>query len=233
MSRSAVLDHFAAVPRSVPPASHVASAPPLGEQLISAGLITEDQLQSALGRQQSTNARLGEVLVEMGFVEEAALLPFLEKQLGVQGVRLRDGMVDPDVVKTIPRAVAESLGVMALFCVHGTLTVAMAEPRNLQQRDELARITGRRIRPLFALPVDITRMIERCYREGFAVDTITADLGDDAITVDSDDMQSEMADLGIVAEGSPIINLVNYIVHNNILGNLNHFFIYDSAFYRV
>lgn len=192
------------------------SAPPLGEQLIAAGLLTEDQLKSALGRQQSTNARLGEVLVEMGFVDEAVILPFLEKQLGVQSVRLRDGMVDPDVVKVIPRALAESLGVLALFRVHGTLTVAMSEPRNLQQRDELARITRLRIRPLFALPVDIARMIERCYRDGFSVDSTTADLGDDAIKVDSADAQSDLMDLGIVAEGSPIINLVNYIIVHGV-----------------
>ena len=192
------------------------AAPPLGEQLIAAGLLTEEQLKSALGRQQSTNARLGEVLVEMGYVDEAVILPFLEKQLGVQGVRLRDGMVDPEVVKIIPRAVAESLGALALFRVHGTLTVAMSEPRNLQQRDELARITQLRIRPLFALPVDIARMIQRCYRDGFAVDSTTADLNDDAIKLDTEDEQSDLMDLGIVAEGSPIINLVNYIIVHGV-----------------
>ena len=216
MSRSTLLANSVSAPLSFSATSQSMSAPPLGEQLISACLITAEQLQSALGRQQTNNARLGEVLVEMGFVEEAALLPFLEKQLGVQGVRLRDGMVDPDVVNIIPRAIAESLGVLALFCVHGVLTVAMSEPRNLQQRDELTRITGHRIRPLFALPVDIARMIERCYREGFAVDTITADLEDDAIKVSAETVESELTDLGIVAEGSPIINLVNYIVVHGV-----------------
>lgn len=191
-------------------------ASPLGEQLVAASVLTEEQLISALGRQQTTNARLGEILVEMGFVDESIILPFLEKQLGVQSVRLRDGLVDPDVVKLIPRTLAESLGVLALFRVHGTLTVAMSEPRNLQQRDELARITGLRIRPLFSMPVEIARMIERCYREGFAVDSITADLGEDAIQVSTDDAQSDLMDLGIVAEGSPIINLVNYIIVHGV-----------------
>ena len=216
MSHSLMLENPSAAPGSFAAARQGMSTPPLGEQLIAACLITDEQLQSALGRQQTNNARLGEVLIEMGFVEEAALLPFIEKQLGVQGVRLRDGMVDPDVVKLIPRAIAESLGVLAMFCVHGTLTVAMSEPRNLQQRDELARITGRRIRPLFALPVDIARMIERCYREGFAVDSITADLGDDAIRINSENVESQLTDLGIVAEGSPIINLVNYIIVHGV-----------------
>ena len=214
MTGSLVLDRFPSVMLTAP--GKLKSAPPLGEQLISAGVLTEEQLNSALGRQQTTNSRLGEVLVEMGFVEEATMLPFLEKQLGVQGVRLRDGMVDPEVVKLIPRGVAESLGLLALFRVHGTLSVAMSEPKNLQQRDELSRITGLRIRPLFALPVDIARMIERCYREGFSVDSITADLNDDAIKVDSGEGQSDLTDLGIVAEGSPIINLVNYMIVHGV-----------------
>ncbi len=214
MTGSLVLDRFPSVMLTAP--GKLKLAPPLGEQLISAGVLTEEQLNSALGRQQTTNARLGEVLVEMGFVDEATMLPFLEKQLGVQGVRLRDGMVDPEVVKLIPRGVAEALGLLALFRVHGTLSVAMSEPKNLQQRDELSRITGLRIRPLFALPIDIARMIERCYREGFSVDSITADLNDDAIKVDFGEGQSDLTELGIVAEGSPIINLVNYMIVHGV-----------------
>ena len=52
---------------------------PLGEQLIQAGLITEDQLNTALGRQKDNKSRLGELLVELGFVDATQILPFLAR----------------------------------------------------------------------------------------------------------------------------------------------------------
>lgn len=189
---------------------------PLGEELIRAGLISHDDLAAALGKQKGKNARLGEVLVELGFIDDVQLMPFLEKRLQIKGVRLRDGMIDPDVVNFIPRAVAESLIVLPLFQVHRTLTVAMAEPRNLQQRDELARITGLRIRPVFGLQMDIVRMIERVHRDDFAVDAVTANLDGDAIELSANPIDMDLGDLAEIAEGSPIINLVNYIIVNAV-----------------
>ncbi len=184
----------------------------LGEQLVNAGLISAEELSVALGKQKDKNARLGEVLVELGFIEDTELMPFLERRLQTKGVRLRDGMVDPEIVNKIPRVVAESLIALPLFQVHGTLTVAMTEPRNLQQRDELARITGLRIRPVFGLQMDIIRMIERCYRDDFSVDAVTADLEDGAIELSADPIDMNLGDISAIAEGSPIINLVNYII---------------------
>lgn len=189
---------------------------PLGEQLVRAGLITHEDLAAALGKQKGKTTRIGEVLVELGFVEDVQLLPFLEKRLGVKGVRLRDGMVDPDAVQLIPRPVAESLVALPLFKVHNTLTVAMAEPRNLQQRDELGRITGLRIRPVFGLQMDIVRMIERSHRDDFTVDAVTADMQDDAIELSTDPMDMDLGDVAAAADGSPIINLVNYIIVNAV-----------------
>lgn len=199
-----------------PPAARSPDRPPqampLGTQLVQAGVITDEQLTTALGRQKENKARLGELLVELGFVDAGQILPFLEKQLKVTAVRLRDGMVDPSVVACIPRHVAESLGVLALFKVHDRLTVAMAEPRNLQHKDELERITGLRVRPVFGLNMDINRMIERCYREGFEVDSVTADLDEDAVELDAEAITVDFGDLDVSTGGSPIISLVNYII---------------------
>ncbi|MEQ9406117.1 MAG: ATPase, T2SS/T4P/T4SS family [Fuerstiella sp.] len=192
------------------------SSLPLGEQLVQAGLISSEDLTIALGKQKGKNARLGELLVELGFIEDTQLIPFLEARLQVKAVRLRDGMVDPDAVELVPRAVAESLVALPLFRVHNTLTVAMAEPRNLQQRDELARITGLRIRPVFGLQMDITRMIERSHRDDFAVDAVTADLDEDAIELTSSPIDMDLGEISAAAEGSPVINLVNYIIVNAV-----------------
>src|SRR5262245_49981243 len=113
----------------------------LGQQLIGANLISPDQLDQALAAGSQKGLRLGEVLVEMGMVQEDAILPFIEGHLGVTATRLRDGMIDPVAVKLLPRKVAERLDALVLFKVRDTLCVAVADPQNLEHLDDIERIT--------------------------------------------------------------------------------------------
>ena len=93
----------------------------------------------ALAEGSQKGLRLGEVLVEMGMVQEDAILPFIEGHLAVPAVRLRDGMIDPIAVRLLPRKIAERLDAIALFKVRDTISVAMADPQNLEHLDEIDR----------------------------------------------------------------------------------------------
>jgi len=192
-------------PASMPPA-------PLGEQLVRASLLTPQELETALGEQQSKKMRLGETLIELGFVDEEQLLPFIAENLGVPFVKLREGLIDPAVVRIVPHTHAKSFSALALFCVRGKLTVAMAEPQNLHHLDEIERITRLRVRPILALKGTIDKLLPRAYEEDFAVDTVSADIEADAVEVDSEIFEVDLQDLQSLAEGSPVINLVNYII---------------------
>ena len=191
------------------------SGPPramLGEQLLSAGVINADQLEEALTRQSDMSLKLGEVLIELGFVTEEQIFPFVARKLNVPVVRLRAGMVDPLAVRFIPREKAEALCVLALFKVRNTLCVAMADPQNLQQIDEIERVTNLRVRPVIAHRDSIQRMVERCYEEGFHVDTVTADMDESAVEISEDTVKVDLEFGESSEDGSPIINLVNYLI---------------------
>jgi type IV pilus assembly protein PilB len=183
-----------------------------GEQLLNAKLVSPEQLQEALRRQNDLGLKLGEALLELGFVTEEALLPIFERRLRVPAARLRDGMVDPLVVRLIPQERAEALGALALFRVRRSLCVAMAEPQNLQHIDEIERLTDLRVRPVFAVRPSIQRMIRRCYEEGFHVDEVTADLDSAAVEVSEDSIQVALSGGENAGDGSPVINLVNFLI---------------------
>ncbi|MGN6546441.1 MAG: GspE/PulE family protein [Aureliella sp.] len=185
---------------------------PLGQRLVHAGLITGDQLEGALASQGKAGMRLGETLVSLGLISESDLLPLVAAQLGFPAVRLREGLVDPAVVKCIPRPLAEKHACLALFRVHSTLVVAMAEPQNLEVVDFLAEKTGYQIRPVLALRSSIERLLARCYEADFQVDAITADLDDGAIELHSDEVHFDTDSLHVLADGSPVVNLVNYLI---------------------
>ncbi|MCA9072230.1 MAG: Flp pilus assembly complex ATPase component TadA, partial [Planctomycetaceae bacterium] len=185
---------------------------PLGERLVAAGVITSEELHSALGQQSLKQMRLGEVLIEMGFISPEELLPYLGQQLDVDQVRIRDGLIDPVAVRLIPRRQAESLEALGLLRVRDTLTVAMTEPQNLPRLDELQRITGYKIRPVLALRSSIQETIRRAYDEDFVVDAITADIDREAVEIHTDAIHVELDSIESMMDGSPIINLVNYMI---------------------
>lgn len=187
------------VPSDRDPATETAKVQ-LGQRLVGAGLIREDQLETALehqraeedrlralSQQQGTASqgrtkrihfkRLGEIVAELGLVDEADLLPLLGEQLGVEGVRLREGLIDPNAVRLIPRDYAERLKVLPLMRIRDELTVAMADPQDLAAIDTISRLSGCRIRPVFTLVAGIERLLPRCYEEDFTVDSVTAGPG--------------------------------------------------------
>ena len=183
----------------------------LGEQLIASGKITEAELQAALSEQR-TGQRLGESLVKLGFVEESDLLPFLAEQFEVPYAQLREGLVDPQAARLIPRSLAEATCSLGLFCVRGVLTVAMANPRELALIDRLEQHTGLRVRPVLALEAAIVDLVGRVYGEGFQVETVTADLEEGAVSLNDEAIELDLEGLASAADESPVINLVNYII---------------------
>ena len=208
---------------------------PLGKRLVDAGLIRPDQLETALAHQESEEERLraiaeqqgtlqhgrtirkrfkrlGEVVAELGLVDEGDLLPMLGEQLGVEGVRLREGLIDPNAVRLIPREFAEQLKVLPLMRVRDELTVAMADPQDLASIDTLSRLSGCRIRPVFTLATGIERLLPRCYEDNFSVDSVTADLDVEQLQLESDAIDLDFHGTQQLAEGSPVINLVNYAI---------------------
>lgn len=184
----------------------------LGDRLVSSGLITEADLETALIDSQSKGRRLGETFVQLGLVEEKDLLPFIAQQLRVPYIHLRQGLVDPAAIKTIPRGKAEALCALALFRVRGVLTVAMAEPQNLLHLDELERVTRMRIRPVLAMRSAIETLLPHCYEVDFRVDNVTADLSADAVELSPDAVHLDLQDAQAMADESPVISLVNYII---------------------
>lgn len=185
---------------------------PLGEQLVEAELLTRDELEDALKLQASKGQKLGEILLELGVITEDQMLPFIQRQLGIPSVRLREGVIDPAVVRLLPREAAERLTALAMFKVRGVISVAMTEPMNLEQLDEIERITKLKVRPVFAFESNIQRMMTRAYEEDFAVDSVTADMDEAAVELQNEDIEVDLSSVESMVDGSPVINLVNYLI---------------------
>ena len=135
----------------------------IGECLIQAGLITEEDLQTALAEHRRTGERLGAVLVRMNLATEKQVTKALAWQLGFPYVSLADDPPDQSVITLIPREVAEERGCVALKLEKNQLTVAMADPLLFSLVQDLEFQTGFRIKQVVATKSDILESIDTGY----------------------------------------------------------------------
>ena len=183
----------------------------LGDVLLREGLITPDQLAAVVQSQQSSQRMLGELLVEQQILQPAMLVRVLARMLGMPGVLLRHGLIDPKVFKLVGAEDAQRLKALPLFKVRDTLTVAMAEPQSLPSIDRLRTLTGCRIRPVLALEANIVEFIKKYMGGAVSVDAFLTSLSEQDVEVVERECIDEgpQTDLDKLVVGSPIINLVN------------------------
>jgi hypothetical protein len=138
----------------------------LGELLIKANVLQESQLKAALAEQAKWGGKLGEILVRMNLVSEDILVRALSKQLAIPAVNL-DAVkeIPPHVLNKIPLQTARDFAVLPLQLRDDgkTLVVAISDPLNVRQLDELRAVTKCRIVPNVAGRTAIARSMARFY----------------------------------------------------------------------
>ena len=135
----------------------------IGECLIQAGLITEDDLQAALAEHRRTGERLGAVLVRMNLATDKQITKALAYQLGFPYVSLADELPDPNALVLIPKDVAVKRVCVAVRLEKNLLTVAMSDPLLFSLVQDLEFQTGYRIKQVVATRSDILEAIEHGY----------------------------------------------------------------------
>ncbi|MFH1093822.1 MAG: ATPase, T2SS/T4P/T4SS family [Candidatus Omnitrophota bacterium] len=137
----------------------------LGEYLVEKGLVNSDQVQKALDAQKKAGSRLGQTLIELGYIKEEELIVVLAQQLGLAHIDILSYGLKPAVVKLIPEQVARRYELIALEKVANNLTIAMADPLNVFAIDEVQLLTSCMIEPVICSRQALFKVFDRCYKE--------------------------------------------------------------------
>lgn len=138
----------------------------LGQILVDLGYLTEDQLWDVLENQkQSPGEVIGMVAVRMGLVTEAQVTEALAEQWGMPVVNLEETNIPPKVLELVPQTMAELYKIMPISLVNEVLTVAMADPQNVAALDDLRNFLGYDIRGAVSSEADVEKAITRYYLE--------------------------------------------------------------------
>lgn len=171
----------------------------LGELLVEAGLLNEDQLKAALNEQRKWGGRLGRTVVEMGFVTEADMVNVLAQQLSLRTVDLDQAQLPDRITDCLRLDLAERYGVFPLGVdAHGhTLFVATSDPTNVEHVQELEFAVNMKLELAVATGSAIDRAIRKYYFGENVVATRTLrpeNLGVNETTFELDELLGEAAD---------------------------------------
>ncbi|HVG60047.1 MAG TPA: type IV-A pilus assembly ATPase PilB [Hyalangium sp.] len=188
----------------------------LGELLVRENLITVQALRKAQEESQKSGARIGTALIKTGAIEESKLTDFLSKQYGVPAINLKDFDIDPEIIKLVPKEVAEKHLVIPVNRAGPSLIVAMCDPSNIYAVDDLKFLTGYNIESVVASEISIREAIERYYAEkGPSLDAIVGEMDDADIEVDKQEDEN-IEEMAKAADDAPVVKLVNLILMDAI-----------------
>ncbi len=194
----------------------------LGEILLKANRITQEQLDEALAQQKELGGRLGEHLIRLGYVTEDDILDCLSQQFGVPSIDLANFEIDESVIRLIPADVVRKYQFIPVSKTGATLTVAMSDPTNVFAMDDITFITGYRVEPVVASETALREAIDRYYGTTHSIelkkvmDDLSAVEGEASLEVLEEEEELDVASLEAGAEEAPVVRLVNLILSDAI-----------------
>ncbi|WP_332649383.1 GspE/PulE family protein [Lysinibacillus sp. 54212] len=183
----------------------VATRKRLGDLLLEAGVITEQQLTHAL-ENKSREEKLGDFLIKENVLTEQQLIEVLEFQLGIPHISLNQYSIDPELLHLIPAELAKRANIMPIRRERNKLFIAMADPMDYFAIEEVRMATGCQIETSIAAKDDLYRTITKYYDLQESMEAALSDM-----SVNAADVQQEITD-----EDSPIVRLVNQIIANGV-----------------
>lgn len=178
----------------------------LGDLLVDAGLITQEQLEQALA-EKAPDEKIGDTLLRAGLITEQQLIEVLEFQLGVPHINIHQYPIEEEAVKLVPKEIAKRFQVMPMRVEGNRLFVAMSDPMDYFAIEEIRMATGYQVVPGIATKDSLQRAIAKYYEFQESLEEAMGDVIP----------EETIEEAGITDEDSPVVRLVNQIISNAVI----------------
>ncbi len=148
----------------VPPTQRGRSQRQIGDIIVDLGFARRESIENAVIASREQKKPLGQILIERGELRRDQLARALAERFGVDYIDLSVFDIDMGAVNLVEPDVAKRYQAVPVGFLEETVLLAMADPTNVITLDEVAMITGRRVRPVAAAPEDIAALIGRINR---------------------------------------------------------------------
>ena len=135
----------------------------LGDLLVDAGVISQDQLDIALAQQKESKKRLGEQLIDSGAITERQLIGALTRQLGIEFIDLTTVDIAPEMTQLVSKNIAKKYSVVPVQTLGDELYLAMGDPLNFIATEEVKAASRKRVVPMIATSAAMEHAIAALY----------------------------------------------------------------------
>jgi type IV pilus assembly protein PilB len=192
-------------PGLTPPVGHCERGRFIGDVMVDLGMASSEQVKHAVQQGRASGRKAGEVLIDMGIINGDQLARALAERHGLDHVDLAIFKPDLSAVNLVNAQAAKRFQAVPIgFRDDGRLVVAVADPTNILNLDDLKIMTGREISPVVASPEDVESLIGRMNRLDEAVS--------EAIEEDETEDVVALTEVRESADDAPVIKLVNSIL---------------------
>lgn len=186
----------------------------LSDLLIDVGMITSEQLRSALETQKLTGEKIEEILVREGNLSEKDIIGVLQLQTGIPYVDIDHYDVDPEACLAISEALAKKHTVIPIKKENNILTLVMTDPLNIFAIDDVHIYSGLGVQPVIGETGSINRAIKRYYGTQSAkkaVEEFLTTQGSSLKIASRNDEEDQEA-----LRNAPTVRLVNTIIEQAV-----------------
>lgn len=187
----------------------------IGDVLVAAGAITEEQLQEGLAKQKETGRKLGNALVDLGFISNDMLITVLTTQLGIDYIELKGAKIEDKVIHMVPESMVTKYQAIPIEVDPDNpniLKVAMADPMDIMAMDDIGLVTNLQVEPMLASEEGIKNAIDKYYGSAQAMEAAEAYRQEQQSALGGDDEDNSNDEV----DNSPIVLLVKQIIEGGV-----------------
>lgn len=187
----------------------------IGDVLVAAGAITEEQLQEGLAKQKETGRKLGNALVDLGFISNDMLITVLTTQLGIDYIELKGAKIEDKIIHMVPESMVTKYQAIPIEVDPDNpniLKVAMADPMDIMAMDDIGLVTNLQVEPMLASEEGIKNAIDKYYGSAQAMEAAEAYRQEQQSVLGGDDEDNSNDEV----DNSPIVLLVKQIIEGGV-----------------
>ncbi|KAF5031490.1 Type II secretion system protein E [anaerobic digester metagenome] len=188
----------------------------LGELLVQAGLLTEEQLKAALREHKKSGLRLGQYLTKTNLCRESDVVELISRQLKIERYSPQQHPLSLNMAERLPLDAAQKCSAVPLQQHGHVLVVAMVDPLDIDALDTLEFITNSEVEPLICTEQEYNQLFSAIYGMFTNLDGVIESLGElhTAAASQTDAAERDVAvdELANQADLAPVIRLVNSIL---------------------
>ena len=190
----------------------------LGDTLIEMGYITDDQLGQALAYQKEHKGeRIGAILITLGFISEKQMLNALAERLNISLVDIGSRKVDMEAIALVPEQLATKYNMLPIGLENEQLQLVVNDPLDLYGIEDIRQVSGKSVQLFLSELEPLKNAIQYYYAEVSAKKAVSKA----NLAQTSQEVDEMVIDTSDGDDDTPIINLVNSLLEKAYLDNVS------------